>query len=57
MKLTSLYGKTYAWVQATQTGQWRLVRFPDPVDPSTPWADPDHDVLADLRAALGRSSR
>lgn len=24
-RLTSLFGKVYVWIQATQTGQWRLV--------------------------------
>jgi hypothetical protein len=24
--ITTLYGKTYVWIQAEQTGQWRLIR-------------------------------
>lgn len=51
MNITALWGKTYAWVQATQTGQWRLVRVPDVTD-ETFWDRPGADVIGDLRASL-----
>jgi hypothetical protein len=48
---TALFGKTYVWVRATRTGQWRLARIPERTG-GQPWSDPEHDVLADLREAV-----
>lgn len=51
MKLTSLFGKTYVWVQATQTGQWRLLRVHMERGSPRPWDEPTSDPAADILAA------
>jgi hypothetical protein len=51
VRFTSLFGKTYVWIQVKQAGQWRLHSHPVIAKPEDrqPWGTPEHDVLVDLR--------